>query len=132
MTAEHDPVGRLLQSMTARQKAMLAMFHRWGEGYSLDEFQDVFDQEGPQIISDLRRVLDTMADDIESGARHFCEVCETIHPPVGPGQGLLVPERPEQARRVLDLHIRDEVRRAGPDGIPAGVVLARLTGQAPA
>lgn len=114
--------------MTARDKALLVLWHRFGEGYSLEEFSTLFNQEGGPPLADLRRVLDKVTADIESGERHFCPVCETIHPPLQDGRGLMLPKDKDQARRVLDAHIRDEVNRAG--AMSFGDLAARLVGEA--
>lgn len=119
-------------ALTARDKALRVLWHRYGSGYSLEDFSAEFDSPvASGLLADLRRVLDRTAAEIEAGTLPFCEVCETIHPPVGPGQVLLVPKDRDQANRVLDAHIRDEVYRAGPEGISFGVLGERLTGQVP-
>jgi hypothetical protein len=116
--------------MTAREKALRAMWHRWGDGYAFEVFSAALEsfERGARELALLRGVLDEITAQLETGRRHFCDVCETIHPPVGPGQPLLLPADRLQAKRVLGAHIKDEVHRAGE--IPTGVLMARLLGEA--
>lgn len=58
----------------------------------------------------------------------LCAVCGTRHPPIGPGQPLLVPHNQDAARRVVRAHA-DEFEKAAPGRVTGAKLIAHLLGR---
>ena len=118
--------------MTPREKALRAIWHGWASHWPLQVLHDALSRDNlPEELAILRDFWRWLEGEIAGGRKTFCEVCETIHPPVRPGQPLLLPTLPAEAERVMRAHVLDEARRAGPAGVPFGMLVGRLSGERP-